>query len=95
MSSYWGAGKLADSCCVGYVKLTKSSVAVLAHIPKATVLTSHLIAFMTSKMAMVAYGDPPANHPHSIANLVNQMLYGEKTLILLMIFCHVLTCLES
>lgn len=35
-------------------------MAVLAHIPKATVLTSHFIASMTSRMAMVAYGDPPA-----------------------------------
>lgn len=39
---------------------TKRSVAVLAHMPNATVLTSHLIAFITSRMAIVAYGEPPA-----------------------------------
>ena len=44
--------------------LTRSSVAVLAHIPNATVLTSHFIASMTSRMAMVAYGDPPAVHTY-------------------------------
>lgn len=45
---------------LGKLGRTRSSVAVLAHIPNATVLTSHFIASMTSRMAMVAYGDPPA-----------------------------------
>ena len=38
---------------------TRRSVAVLAHMPNATVLTSHLIASMISNMATVAYGEPP------------------------------------
>ena len=40
--------------------LTRRSVAVLAHMPNATVLMSHLIASIMSRMAMVAYGEPPA-----------------------------------
>lgn len=47
-------------CLIEFMSmLTKRSVAVLAHMPKATVLTSHLIAAMMSKMATVAYGEPP------------------------------------
>ena len=43
--------------------LTSRRVAVVATKPKATVLTSHLMELMTSRIAIVAYGDPPADLP--------------------------------
>ncbi len=47
-------------CTLWPVTLTRRSVAVLAHMPNATVLMSHLMASIMSKMAIVAYGEPPA-----------------------------------